>query len=705
MNSPARAGNSNRLGRTSSWIVFLAGGSCLLGYGIAWGEVNWGNVKRFFPKYVDYSGDFKVGSRYEWDKTTSSSNPTSKRSELVIQEGLDIQGLGYIYSPHLAILNTSLTLGLRQEQVDNNGERSSYYDGNASQYKQVVKILPSHPYNLELFSLRATPMTGGTSSRDGSMTINEHGATASYAKRPWSGNLSYTNHDSSGILAANNQALLANLHYFQADTSVSGAYHHNIFSSLDSTTEETIRDVYNLNFTKSLKKVRLYSRLSRDQQEERERQQEGEAGVGLAGATSRNGDDEFSGGIDADLPHRFKSSLSFRQADRFVTTSSGQGEAESFSESQSYRFRLHHRLYKSLNTSFSASHQATEARAGDMNQQNYRLASDYYKIIPWGSVHFSLWDGLSINENHGAPVTLFETHTIDLGRNFFTLNFQTIDRDTIQIRIIDSNNHDQTVVLTEGIHYRVDDFATSLRITILNLPFDDLVDPDGNIWDYTYKVDYAFEPANYTLSTKDWGSSLRVPLFNTLVTPHFTYRESDQLVLDGDYPGDPGNLKSHSLGLGFGLKPFSGDVTQSWVSSNSIEEERLTALISFRKEITASSSGSFSLSFEDVDTTLFGIGSFGPASNLEEQFYSAQAQINTALPNKNMNVSLSTNYTLNQGLGETTSMSLASNFTWHIGLMDVNVSASYASIEATFDQGSTQRESGTVRAMLKRKLF
>jgi len=691
MESAPYARKKYRSGWSSARALPIVMGCCLLLTGRAWGA-----GKQFIPKYVDFSGDFGVGSLYEWDKVESTS--TSSRSDLTVQEGLNTQGLGYIYSPLFVSLATSVTLGLQQEQIDNNGDKSSYYDGSANQFKQEFKILPSHPYNLELYFLRATPLTAGTAGDSGSVVIYEQGARARYDERPWSSTLSYINHDSSGELSSDNQSLLYNLNYFLTGTSVSGTYNHNTSSNNDGA-EDITRDMYNLNFIKKLDKVRFNSRWTRDEHDQED------SYYGAPESTSFLTEEELYGEVDVELPHNFDTVLSYLNSDRNSTYIRDTGTLESYTESQYYNFRLHHRLYKSLNSSFSAGRQTTDAAGGDMEQQNYRLALDYAKQIPWGNVLAGLWDGLSYIDNTGAPVTLFETHNVDTGLNFFTLKYQTIEPASIEVRILDYKNNDRTILLTEGTHYIVTPFPNSFRITIINLPLDDLVDPDGNIWDYSYKVDYSFIPADYNLRNQDWGTSLQVALFNSLITPHYAYSQNDQKVMDGWFPGDPAHVKTHGLGVGFNAYPFTGDVTRSWLRSNTTDEDRLASYVTYSREITASTSGHLSLSFEDVQTTQYELGNVGPTSDLSEQFYSAQVQIQTALPQRNLNASFATNYTLYQGLGDSTNISFFSTLIWHVGLLDLNLTASYTSADANVGDTSSSRQFAMVRFMIKRKLF
>lgn len=305
MESAPYARKKYRSGWSSARALPIVMGCCLLLTGRAWGA-----GKQFIPKYVDFSGDFGVGSLYEWDKVESTS--TSSRSDLTVQEGLNTQGLGYIYSPLFVSLATSVTLGLQQEQIDNNGDKSSYYDGSANQFKQEFKILPSHPYNLELYFLRATPLTAGTAGDSGSVVIYEQGARARYDERPWSSTLSYINHDSSGELSSDNQSLLYNLNYFLTGTSVSGTYNHNTSSNNDGA-EDITRDMYNLNFIKKLDKVRFNSRWTRDEHDQED------SYYGAPESTSFLTEEELYGEVDVELPHNFDTVLSYLNSDRNST--------------------------------------------------------------------------------------------------------------------------------------------------------------------------------------------------------------------------------------------------------------------------------------------------------------------------------------------------------------------------------------------------
>ena len=105
-------------------------------------------ARQFIPKYVDFLADFGIEGIYEEERTTG--NYGRKEQDFLMQELLGTKGLGYIYSPLFITLETYVGLGLQQERIDNNGDTSSYSDGNATRFKQVFKILPTHKSRTEL---------------------------------------------------------------------------------------------------------------------------------------------------------------------------------------------------------------------------------------------------------------------------------------------------------------------------------------------------------------------------------------------------------------------------------------------------------------------------------------------------------------------------------------------------------------------------
>ena len=658
----------------------------------------WGDLKKFTPKYVDFDGEFQVKSLYDWDKNESTT--TSTRYDLTVQEFFNVKGYGYIYSPLFVSMKTSLGLGLQQEKVDNdNGDKYTSY-GDATQFKQEFKILPAHPYNLELFFLRATPMTGGRAGDTGSVVIYEYGAKAVYDQRPVSTTLSYIFHESSGTTDSDYESLLYNINYFDKGLTASATYNYNDSSTYDGL-DNTTRDLYSLTLGKELEKIRFMSRWNKDSQDEDNR---------LDGFNRKSNleREDFFAELDVDLPKNFRAHTSYNSTDRTSKDVHVGRETESFSNSDVYSFTLSHQLYNSLRTSIGAGYNTTESAGGEQDQESYRLNVDYSKKIPWGSFLASFWNGLSYLDNTGAPVTLFQTYTIELTSvtDSFTIQYQTVDETTIEVSVVDHYNNDSLVLLSEGSDYQIDKVGDFFRITVFAPPPAGLVTPDVTYpKGYSYKVDYAFLPSEYELRTKNLGTSLQLPLFSNLITPHYSYVQARQKVMDGIYPGLPSDSKMHTFGIGFNRYPYKGDVSQSWLRSNTTDEDRLNAYINYTKEITPFTSGFLTFSYEDVETTQFETTASAPETDLSEQLYNVQAQIQTVLPQKNLNTSLTANYSLYKGLGETTTISLYSSLIWHIGKLDLDLSASYSNSDSTVGDNTTKRQFATIRMMLKRELF
>lgn len=655
-------------------------------------------AKQFVPKYEEFQADFGIQGIYERDRISGDNNRTSQ--DFLMQEGISTKGYGYIYSPLFVSLETSVGLGLQQENIDNNGKTESYYDGNATQFKQRFKILPAHPYNLELYFLRATPMTGGNAGESGSTVFYEHGARALYDERPWSSALTYTNRETTASSSSEHENILYSLSYYLSDLSANGTYGHTTSSRYDGQSD-TVRDQYNLGFTKNFEKIRFYSNWTLDEEDENE------SFINEAENEFQTQQEQLFSELQFDLPHNFDSTISYNKSSMESNFNRDENRSATSTESDRYNFRLHHRLFKSLSSSLAAGYQTTDATGGEMEQENYRLGFDYAKKIPWGSVLAGVWNGLAYADNQGAPTILFEVHSIDAAKQFFTINYQpqTITRDTIQVYIIDHNDNDRQLLLNEGIHYRIEWIGSYYRVTIMPESLDELENPVGNTWDYRYRVDYSFVAADYELESKSWGSSLQLPLFGNLITPHYSYIQNDQTVLDGYYPGEPAHSKAHSLGIGFEKSPFRGDITQNWLRSNVTDEDRLTTYVGYSRDITTSTTGFLSLSFEDVQTTQFDVLGQEPSNSFSEQFYTAQAQLQTVLPEKNLNASLSGNYTLYQGLGESTILSFFSSLVWHVGKLDLNLSASYTTSDSAIADSDTTRSYTQVRFMIKRKLL
>lgn len=654
----------------------------------------WSGYKRFLPKFVEFDAAVAVKALYEEDQADKST-----RKDLTIQEGLGVQGYGYIYSPLFISMATSLGFGFQQVREEHNGEddRENSY---LTSFKQEFKVLPNHPYNAELYFSRKTPLTSGQAGLGGSTIIYEQGALFRYLQRPWSTTLTLINHDNdSPDSGSEYQTLLYNLHYFTMGTNANGSYSYN-----DSSTDgggDTTSETYSLGFSREIDRFLFSGGWGKQEQDEQNTSEE--QGV----FRSYQLGEGFNAELSIDLPANFASHLAYAWAEKESITSAASFYNKISTESDRYSLLLRHRLFKSLATSIRASHQVINSTSGESITDDYSGDVNYSKKIPWGTFLLALRKARSYVDNNGAPVTLFENHTLDTtgpGQGHIALTYQTIDSETMTARLIDQDNNEQ-VVLVENIDYTLEPYNNSYRIVLISWPPINDITLDGNPADYNYQLSYAFIPADYELRIDNWGTSMEMALFNKLITPYYAYSQGDQSVLAGIYPGEPNQSKTHGYGVAFLKKPFSGDIKQSHLRSTTLSEDRLTISAAYSKGITPFTSGSLNLSYEEADSTEHEQDQAIRSISLTEQFYNAQAQLITVIPDKNLNSNLAVNYSHYLGVGKSTNWSFFTSLTWHVGLLDVDLSASYSESKATIAGLTTTRDHTTIKLMLKRELF
>jgi len=667
----------------------------LISYSLLNSAIARGSVRQFVPRYVDFSGNLQVNSLYEkdWYKASHSAS----RSDLTVIESFHVDGIGFIYSPLFISMKTSVGLGLKQERIDNISEKYSSF-GDANTFRQEFKILPSHPYNLDLYFARRTPLTAGRAGESGSVVIYEYGAQGRYIRRPWATTMTYSSYEANSPSNPTRDNFIYTLNYFQSGVNAAGVYTHSE-TTQDNGFNETKRDLYNLSFTKDFEKVRFTSWWNEDKQEQSD----------ASGSLDYSDSDrkEFYGSLDINLPANFNSFLSYRTTDSDSFYSLNNRDTKTFSDTQTYEARLRHHLFNSLNTSFSYANHSINSISGESDKDSYRLRGDYTKKMRWGRILSGLWGDISFFDNQGAPRTLFEQPRIDAGDRL-NLNFKSIDTSTIRVYVIDHNDGNRLVPLVENVDYAIIPGSDPVQVRIISWPpTNGLADPVGlNPQDgYNYRVDYALLPADYVLRTTSWGGSLRLPIADDLISPHYSYSQTKQKELEGDFPGDPAESKTHVLGLAFNRKPINGDLTQSWVRSNTISEDRFNAFINYRRDFSAFTYGYLSLSYENSTTRQQDQLNANRDIDLNESIYTAQAQINTALPQKNLNATFTTNYSLYKGIGDTKNLTFLTNLNWKFGRLSVDLSASYSHARSVFDDITSTRQHFLGRLMLKRELF
>ncbi len=652
----------------------------------------------FLPRYINFSGAVEVEGLYEIDRSSSGSASTETR-DLILQETFSLGGIGYIYSPLFIQLLSSASIGLEQERLETENRD---YSANQEiyEFRQVMRFLPYHAYNLEIYGERQVGILSGRGGGTASVTTTGYGAKARYDKNPLSASLSYDHQDTESDETVKNDTMTGSLSYFDNLRGLRGTvnYGHNESSRRDS---ENSADLYGASLSKAFERMILETSWNRNEQEQRSyflpRDQ-----LTRQVVISELEHEEWENSMEFLLPYNFRSRLAYRQSNRENIQRIGERVSNNYNDSKTYTFHLRHRLYKSLNSSLHARKTTNESRGGTSKQRSFQLTENYSKRLPWGSFSSSLSGGYAELENHGAPITLMESHRLDPG-NSFELNSDLVLPESVEVYLIDHNNNDQLIPLSLGVHYSLEERGESLRIIITPpLPEDLLAEPVGLEEDYTYQVDYQLIPADYTLGIENYGAGLQLSLFDRFLNPRYRYNQISQKIVDGTYPGTPGSSKSHVVGIGFLFPPYTLDFTRSWLRSTTNDEDRFTASAEYAREVTDVTRGTISLKYENVKTEE---DETGREREISEDIYSAAAQLQSYWPQYSLSSSIDVSYSLYKGTGETERYGLNYNLIWHVGRLDLDLGASYNFSQSEFGGRESDNEYTRIRLMVRREFF
>ena len=652
----------------------------------------------FAPRYKDYSGELVLKGMVDGRETATEDRSRSYQN-INFQEFLHVNGIGFVYSPNLISLLSDISIGLQQEsrETDDFGYRT---DNGMFGFRQDLMVLPNHPYNLHLYAGRSDELVRGQADGTSRALIYEWGARAKYLQRPWQTMLNYTHFESESTWNSITDTTGANLYYFDTLTfwNSNVSYNHYISSRYDDQVN-TVKDVFETHISKKWKSFRFLSRWNLDQHNQEDIYQSILDRPNYSETRNRS---EWFNELAGDLPWNVNSRLSYRKGNSDAAYQRGDQARETISDNDNYNLSFTHHLYKSLITNLNNSYRITESPGGKTEQKDARLSTDYSKLIRWGSIGAGLSGGITDTGNVGGTATISEKHSItDSSPTSFILNSSQLDPDTIRVSVIDGFNNNMVVPLTRDIHYTVIFLGESYRVLMLSPP-PSLTEP----WtDYTYIVDYANLAADYTVRGKSWGGTVGMTLFNQLLSPHAGYHQSDQQNLDGFFPGILDNSTSYDVGLSSTYGNVQGDISKSWRTSTTENETRLTGYITASLRVTKVTGGSCTLSYENRNIEQLSSTSSNREFTLDEDIYAGHVQAFTSWPEWNLDGSLGVNYSLYQGLGDSSTRSINSGLTWHIGKIDINMRLAYHNSESEVQSSTTSSNYYTAWFMLRRKLF
>ncbi len=655
-------------------------------------------AKEFIPKYFDYSGELVLKGMTDGRKTKTDDRSNSYQN-INFQEYFHANGIGFVYSPSFISLLSDISIGLQQESKE--GDNLSYknYSGMLG-FRQELTLLPNHPYNLFLYAGRTDEMVRGRAGASSSAVVYEWGARARYQKRPWQTTLNYTHFQTESTWDSVTDTVGANLYYFDTLTfwNINGSYNHYISSRYDDQ-DRTIKDIFSAHISKKWDSFRILSRYELDQHDQDNHYQ---ATLNLADYSETRERWEWYTELAADLPYNVTSRFSYRKRNNEASYQRGTQTGEASNETDNYNLNFTHHLYKSLITNLNSGYRTTESLSGGTEQKDIRLSTSYSKMIRWGTIGSSLAGGITDTGNTGSTTTLSKKYSLTPSSpTSFDLNSSQLDPNSIRVSVINSFDNDLVIPLIPDIHYTVIPLGESYRVLILSLP-PSLTEP----WtDYIYLVDYEDLGSDYTMRGKTWGGTVKLALFNQLLTPHAAYRQSDQQVLDGYFPGILDNSKAYDVGLSANYGTVRADISKYWRKSTTENEERLIAYLTSSYNFTQLTGGSWALSYENRIIEQLYTGTSSRLPELDEDIYTTHLQFFTAWPEWRLDGNLGLNYSFYQGLGESTTRNINSSLNWRIGRMDISMRLAYHDSESEVQTSNTSSNYYTAWLVIRRLLF
>jgi hypothetical protein len=628
-----------------------------------------GSAAQFLPRIFAIGGQLDISMKHERNVNVTPTGGI-RTSDTVLQEKLRLFGAGYIYHPRFIFFKGFLGGALEHEKFESSstGSNPSWKFSTSDEYGLSVKVLPQHPYSLEMYTERRTPLVERRLSSSYRPAYYDRGVIFRYKKRVSSLTLSYIeNIVDYGTFKVNSVAQAADGTY--AIGPFMNAAGHKVTDSVSSSTQTKTTQIFSyFDNTLSFKKASFTShidvkRLAQDNP--------------LSG--SFHNDDALSWKEQAHLalPWNFRTSGGYHLNEETITERQANAVSErTFSrEIETVNFTVSHRLYNSLATSYYVNNSASRSTFGDMKTKTEALSASYDKLIPWGRFIAMTFAQTSLNDIKNAPTIPDEVHTItvtELGLcdpnvkvGCFDLGNQSVDINSIIVRV-KSKTSDEIISLTSA-DYTVDQIGLAVRITIKPLALISLgfILPDT----LDFHVSYSFIQQMVEYKTTNMGYNVKFELFNNLINPYFAYSKSDQEVLSGTLPGGPQHVSAETVGVTVMKRPYSFSAEFQSIRSNINPSRIFRSTAAYQKNIAPDTSLNARIYYTAVSRHATVASS--------DNTLGAEARLQKHVPRKNLSLGIGISSVRRQASSTTSeTSSVDSSLTWRIGKLSLGLSAS-----------------------------
>ncbi len=637
------------------------------------------DATRFIPRIYYYSGELEIDARNE-HRAEKTPSQTFKTRDTTLIESLNLSVLSYVYHPRFITLNLSLSGGLRHNwyQTDN---FSSSRTSSARKYNFRVRILPEHPYSLELFTMRYSPFVSGRRIKGTQTDIFSKGALFFYKKNRLFFNTWYvTNTIDMGQSQSDSKTYGINGTYFLGPSSTTAGY-----SKTESKTKGSLRGItesYNLNNQLGSAPVSFISSISLTKWSQELQEFQDLDNQTLTWVETLNV--SLPGNLTWSARYRYNE---YKQKGKEAETENKVG------------LTMSHKLYQSLSTSYTKEFEFIKTGSqGKIETITDSLSMSYIKKTPIGTLRTGFDYQTSLSERTDSPeINVTEIHdfyVVEARGGILQLrNRPIVDETDITIRIFNT-------YLIRDEHFIVLDKATA-EILIIYLPDEiyDIIYSGDSEPVAKYYVSYIL-PGDVKLRRTTFSYNVRLNLFKNRVSPYYIYRKTTEEVLSGSLPYEQiENAPSHTIGVDIMSRdlPVAISGYAQRVYSPVSPSLSYSATLKYHKSLDMTTH--FSSSATYTKTSFYkGTGT----SSYSYSNYTLTARLQRYIPRKKLRMGITGSFSRTEGSRITSNLySLTGNLSWKIQKLEIDLSAGLRHA----DSHRRSVLASSVHLNVKRKLF
>ncbi len=633
-----------------------------------------GQWKKFMPRITDRGADLEVDAIYESEENLIDGSGTNY-SDLSLREKITLWGEGYIYHPRFIIFLAKVSGALRQERFENDPSGTDTDSWTEDEYEFRVKLLPEHPYNLELYTMLTHPFVRGLFVGDLRTEVREKGAIFKYKKRPLQFYADYIDYEVSNILYSTDTK-----RFDASGTVYTNAFTQTVgYSHIDSTTNtnsSTTDDIMRIANTLSLfERATLQSGFDYQTSEQ-------------TGPDIKRDDEtiNWTENFHLQLPWNFEADLRYYLYDDTTKGLEVPGtlDNEFVTKTKTTTFTLTHRLYSSLTSQYLWNDVENRTTTGDSDSTQNALIFTYNKLIPGGSLLADFYVRETRSSRKGALAALDEPHRSSLFEEFL-LAADDIDRQTIVVRVRDPLTA-QLFTLVPDVNYVVVPEDPKTGIIVFSLP------PEVTISDpfatFEFLVSYATASETAALRTDDLGYSMQFSLFNNRVIPYYRFYMTKQHVISGTIIGEPEDTTSHTVGVTLRRLPYWLWAEYNRMYSNIKPQQRYRIEGNYSNNITLSTVLSARLYYEKTKY----YESFYTPTPYTDTLKGVEVKLLSNVPLRNLSANLTGSYFERTAIYKSKTWLANASLLWKIGKLEVTFGASYINTQSdVIDQKQTTK--------------